>query len=231
MYGKDGEEGIVTQVVIQPEDRLVTHIVVRSKELTDGNLVARETRHPTRGQRSGEERKHYSPAKWAISQSLPAFDPDEFPLAPFTWKAPYPYTAGEVRWSLQEILEAGSQSDSRPEIKPGRRSRGFRTGLWLGRYLSGFSAMKPRFGENMKKILILTADYGYGHRSAANAIAEALQETHGQECRWKLSTHWMIHAPRHSFEKIKMTMTGWSERCQNYINWDTRSANPGWLAT
>jgi 1,2-diacylglycerol 3-beta-galactosyltransferase len=35
----------------------------------------------------------------------------------------------------------------------------------------------------MKRILILTADYGFGHRSAANAIAEALQETHGQECK------------------------------------------------
>jgi 1,2-diacylglycerol 3-beta-galactosyltransferase len=35
----------------------------------------------------------------------------------------------------------------------------------------------------MKKILILTADYGYGHRSAANAIAEALHETFGQECK------------------------------------------------
>ncbi len=34
----------------------------------------------------------------------------------------------------------------------------------------------------MKRILILMADYGYGHRSAANAIAEALHETHGQEC-------------------------------------------------
>ncbi len=34
----------------------------------------------------------------------------------------------------------------------------------------------------MKKILILTADYGYGHRSAAKAIAEALQEKHGSEC-------------------------------------------------
>ena len=37
-------------------------------------------------------------------------------------------------------------------------------------------------GFNMKSILILTADYGYGHRSAANAIAEALRATHGQEC-------------------------------------------------
>ncbi len=35
----------------------------------------------------------------------------------------------------------------------------------------------------MKKILILTADYGYGHRGAAKAIAEALQETRGRECK------------------------------------------------
>ena len=34
----------------------------------------------------------------------------------------------------------------------------------------------------MKQILILTADFGYGHRSAANAIAGALQETYGQDC-------------------------------------------------
>jgi 1,2-diacylglycerol 3-beta-galactosyltransferase len=39
------------------------------------------------------------------------------------------------------------------------------------------------FGEHMKNILILTADYGYGHRSTANAIAQALQETHGKDCR------------------------------------------------
>jgi 1,2-diacylglycerol 3-beta-galactosyltransferase len=35
----------------------------------------------------------------------------------------------------------------------------------------------------MKRILILTADLGYGHRSAANAIANALHETYGPECR------------------------------------------------
>jgi len=34
----------------------------------------------------------------------------------------------------------------------------------------------------MKRILILMADYGYGHHSAANAVAEALKETHGQDC-------------------------------------------------
>ncbi len=34
----------------------------------------------------------------------------------------------------------------------------------------------------MKRILILMADFGYGHHSVANAVAEALQETHGQDC-------------------------------------------------
>jgi 1,2-diacylglycerol 3-beta-galactosyltransferase len=33
-----------------------------------------------------------------------------------------------------------------------------------------------------KRILILIADAGFGHRSAANAIVEALQATHGDEC-------------------------------------------------
>ncbi len=34
----------------------------------------------------------------------------------------------------------------------------------------------------MKRILLLTADYGYGHRSAAKAIAQALDETYGKDC-------------------------------------------------
>jgi 1,2-diacylglycerol 3-beta-galactosyltransferase len=35
----------------------------------------------------------------------------------------------------------------------------------------------------MKRILILTGDYGYGHRSAAKAITQALQELYGQDCQ------------------------------------------------
>src|SRR5512135_3309510 len=37
-----------------------------------------------------------------------------------------------------------------------------------------------------KHVLILTADAGFGHRSAANAIAEALQDTHGSECTYAI---------------------------------------------
>jgi 1,2-diacylglycerol 3-beta-galactosyltransferase len=35
---------------------------------------------------------------------------------------------------------------------------------------------------SVRRILILTADAGFGHRSAANAIAAVLQETHGDDC-------------------------------------------------
>lgn len=35
----------------------------------------------------------------------------------------------------------------------------------------------------MKKILILTADFGYGHRSTSNAIAAALHEKYGEDCQ------------------------------------------------
>ena len=45
--------------------------------------------------------------------------------------------------------------------------------------------MKDDATINQKKInvLILTADAGFGHRSAANAVAASLQEAHEQECR------------------------------------------------
>jgi hypothetical protein len=42
------------------------------------------------------------------------------------------------------------------------------------------TSVHPELLRRCKRILILTADYGYGHRSAANAIAEALHETHDQ---------------------------------------------------
>jgi osmotically-inducible protein OsmY len=119
VYGKDGEVGIITQVVIQPDNRLVTHVVVRSKELTDGNLVARETVIPLEVSDLVKNESIILQRNGPSLKAFPAFDPDEYPLAPFTWQAPYPYTAGEVRWSIQKNLEAGSQTASRPEIKPG----------------------------------------------------------------------------------------------------------------
>jgi 1,2-diacylglycerol 3-beta-galactosyltransferase len=47
-----------------------------------------------------------------------------------------------------------------------------------------------------KKILILTSDTGFGHRSAANAISEALIEVYGHECECKIINPFIDkHAP------------------------------------
>jgi hypothetical protein len=37
--------------------------------------------------------------------------------------------------------------------------------------------------SDQKRVLILTADIGFGHRSAAKAVKAALQETYGERCR------------------------------------------------
>jgi osmotically-inducible protein OsmY len=106
VYGKDGEVGVVTQVVIQPDNRLVTHVVVRSNEIRDGNLAARETVIPLEASDLVKNESIILQRNGPSLNAYPALDPDEYPLAESTWKAPYPYTAGEVRWSLREILEA-----------------------------------------------------------------------------------------------------------------------------
>ena len=112
------QNGEVYSVVIQPDNRLVTHVVVRSKELTAGNLAARETVIPLEASDLVKNESIILQRDGRSHKAFPAFDPDEFPLAPFTWQAPYPYTAGEVRWSLREILEAANQPASQPELKP-----------------------------------------------------------------------------------------------------------------
>ena len=105
--------------------------MVRFNEIRDVNLVARETIVPvTAIDLVNEEslflvrdgRRLAKPAH--TLNDFPAFDPDDYPLAPFTWKTPYPYTAGEVLWSLREILDEDGLPGSRPEIKPGTESEG-----------------------------------------------------------------------------------------------------------
>ena len=129
VYGENGEVGVVSQVVIQPDSRLVTQVVVRSKEYINSNLVARETVVPVKAiALVNKESVFLQRNGWRLVKpahtlnAYPVLDPDDYPLAPFTWKAPYPYTAGEVLWPFHEIFEAESQPGSLPKTKPGTES-------------------------------------------------------------------------------------------------------------
>ena len=46
-----------------------------------------------------------------------------------------------------------------------------------------------------KKILIVTADTGGGHRSAAEAIAEAMHQLYDETCRVEIANAWADHTP------------------------------------
>jgi hypothetical protein len=110
--------------VIQPANRLVTHVVVRSYETLDTNLVTHENVVPVQDFERVNDKsaflrlngKKLAEPDLALN-AYPVFDPDTYPLAPFTWKAPYPYSAGEVLWSFEEILTPVSQPGARPETK------------------------------------------------------------------------------------------------------------------
>jgi 1,2-diacylglycerol 3-beta-galactosyltransferase len=79
----------------------------------------------------------------------------------------------------------------------------------------------------MKQILILTADYGYGHRSAANAIAEALQATYGQDCHVEIvnplddpGAPTFLRDDQKNYDRLVREMP-------DLVNWGTRPRNPG----
>jgi osmotically-inducible protein OsmY len=105
VYGRNQEEGVVTQVIIQPENRLVTHVVVRSSEIKDIKLVSHENIVPVKAIDLVNVASLSLVRNAPPLNTYPAFDPDEYPLAEPTWKAPYPYTAGEVLWPLRQLYE------------------------------------------------------------------------------------------------------------------------------
>lgn len=107
VYGENCEVGTVTEVVIQPDNGLVTDVIVRTTPFKNGDLIRRERKQviPVDAFRLVKSESLIVKRNGQPIVSYPVFDPDEYPMAPFTWKAPYPYTAGEVCWPLRQILE------------------------------------------------------------------------------------------------------------------------------
>ena len=125
LYGKSGEVGTVSQVVIDPNNRLVTHVIVRSNVLEDGYLFSRETVVPIAADVRVNDKSIFLAQKGPSLNVYPVFNPDVFLPAPFMWKAPYPYAIGEVRWSFGQILETGNWPRIWPEMKRKAQSERF----------------------------------------------------------------------------------------------------------
>ncbi|MGE5224935.1 MAG: MGDG synthase family glycosyltransferase [Omnitrophica WOR_2 bacterium] len=81
----------------------------------------------------------------------------------------------------------------------------------------------------MKRILILTADVGFGHRSAAQAVAEALELGHPQQCEstilnpvYERNASFLLRNPMRDYDR---TVTHWTAYYRlTYALSDTRLA-------
>jgi sporulation protein YlmC with PRC-barrel domain len=120
VYAEDGQAGVVAQVVINPQSRLVTHMVVSAKITFDTNdvvgfksasgdfLVPVEAAEVV-----NDESIILTPQPPSIA-AYPHFEASAYPTAPFTWRPPYPYSLSMVRWYRPQAPEAAR----RPELQP-----------------------------------------------------------------------------------------------------------------
>jgi hypothetical protein len=92
--------------VIQPRNRLVSHVVVRANDVAvlandaiDGRPAAGEFVVPVEAIDLVRKNCVFITRDAPPLSAYPAFDPSGYPLAPSTWQPPYPYTTGAIRWS------------------------------------------------------------------------------------------------------------------------------------
>ena len=98
VYDHNRQEGIVTQVVIQPRNRLVSHAVVSTSDFYDGKFVFYEYIVPVEAMEVVNKESLVLKRNGSPLNAFPAFEPTDYPLAPADWQPPYPYTTGTVRW-------------------------------------------------------------------------------------------------------------------------------------
>ena len=112
VYDHNRHEGIVTQVVIQPRNRLVTHAVVSTSDFYDGNFVFYEYIVPVEALEVVNQESIVLKRNGPSLNAFPAFEPTDYALAPSDWQPPYPYIAGTVRWLCEPYERAEDQSSS-----------------------------------------------------------------------------------------------------------------------
>jgi osmotically-inducible protein OsmY len=132
VYGDNGQVGVVAQVVIDPRNRLVTHVVVHANETLDGKRGPGDYLVPIDVFDIVNVESLFLARGGSPSAAYPLVDPAVYPLAPSDWQPPYPYTAGDVRWPRRrlEAVENWPRPQRQPEWhltdKPGagRRTSG-----------------------------------------------------------------------------------------------------------
>ena len=107
--GEVGEVGMVTQIVIQPHNRLVTHVVVLGNiELADGTRRGTDHLVPVEAMEYVSDTSVFLKRTGPLLSSFPSFLAADYPLAPSAWQPPYPYAGSCVRWPRNEVREVAA---------------------------------------------------------------------------------------------------------------------------
>jgi osmotically-inducible protein OsmY len=106
VYNLDGQVGTVTQVVIDPRNRLVTQIAVTAIDLWDGTPVRGEYLVDAESITLANKESVFLRRDGRRLQSFQPFDPAAYVVAPETWQPPYPYLPGTVLWPAGQAQSA-----------------------------------------------------------------------------------------------------------------------------
>ena len=97
------QQGVVTQVVIQPRNRLVTHAVVRVSDFDNGKFVFREYLVPVEAMEVVKKESIFLKRNGPHLDAFAAFEPLNYSPAPLDWQPPYPYRVGTVLWPCGSV--------------------------------------------------------------------------------------------------------------------------------
>ncbi len=105
VFGEGETEGTVYQVVISPQNRLVTHAIARVTHLIHDWLETCNYLVPVEAMNVVDEGGIFLNYTAPAINQFPVLTPTNFPLAPLTWQPPYPYAVGSVRWHSQHMKD------------------------------------------------------------------------------------------------------------------------------
>ena len=115
VYGNNGQVGVVAQVVMDPRNRLVTHVVVRANELLDEKRGPGDYLLPVEAFDVVNVASLFLAPGGSRGAAHPLFDPAAYPPAPSDWQPPYPYTNSSVRWPRRNPVPVANWPQTQPQ--------------------------------------------------------------------------------------------------------------------
>jgi len=106
------QEGVITHVVIEPRNRLVTHAVVSISGFSDGKSVVHEYLIPVEAMEVVNQESIILKRNGLPLNAYPVIELSNYPLAPSDWQPPYPYEFGFVRWACESHWGTEKRSSS-----------------------------------------------------------------------------------------------------------------------